>query len=258
MMHSNNFVLAVKDSNSKILREIAGKVYLPFNSEYSIYLKNNNNVRSCCSVSIDGTDVLGTELILNAFDSIDLERFLVNGDIRQGNRFRFVSLSDNRVQDPSNPENGLIEVKFWKEIQTVYFRSPIIVNQWPQPIYPSTIYYCNNGIGASTGTSVKSTDNLTFTSNYGNQVLCSAQNYSVGQPGATVEGSLSHQSFTSVSFSGKDGVATIIRLQLMGRNEPITVEKTRHIYCGECGKSNPYNNKFCGRCGKRLQKIIKD
>jgi hypothetical protein len=246
MSHSNGYVLAIKDQNRKVLREIAGKVYLPFHSEYSLLIKNNNPFRACCSVRIDGTDVMGTELILNAFSSTDLERFLVNGDMQQGNRFKFVPLSDGRVQDPSSPENGLIEVKFWKEIQRPIYLNYPIIETWPKSYQP-TIYSTPSGWTSAC-------NNLTYT--------CSAMRdmgdlkcaNTASQAGATVEGSVSHQSFTTTSFEGKDGEATVIRLQLMSRTEPITVEKTKHIYCVECGKSNPYNNKFCGRCGTRLQK----
>jgi hypothetical protein len=256
MMFSNNFVLAVKDSNRKVLREIAGKTYLPFNSEYSLLLKNNNNVRACCSVSIDGTDVLGgTELIIGPNSSVDLERFLVDGNNNQGNRFRFVPLSDNLVQDPSSPENGLIEVRFWKELRPTIYNYPIWVQEKPYWPVPSNPIYCSSSAGtASKGFTVGSNFNQVL----GNAIMpdSGSVNCFASQAGATVAGSISNQSFTTTSFGWKDGEATVIRLQLMGKNEPVTVEKTKHIYCGGCGKSNSYNSNFCGRCGFKLDKSI--
>jgi hypothetical protein len=257
MMHSNNFVLAVKDSNKKVLREIAGKVYLPFNSEYSLLLKNDNWQRACCSVSIDGTDVLGgDELILHPYSSVDLERFLVDGDMLRGNRFKFVPLCHSEVQDPSSPENGIIEVRFWKEIQ-----KPIYVNY----IVPDSSMKYRSSSGRGCGQSIGSGDSINnfFSCSTGN-VKCSNSNtawtqnttFTAGMPGATVAGSMSGQVFGKTSFEGKDGSPTIIRLQLMGRQEPITVEKTKHVYCCQCSKSNPYNNKFCGRCGTKLSKFV--
>jgi hypothetical protein len=261
MMHSNNFVLAVKDSNKKVLREIAGKVYLPFNSEYSLLLKNDNWQRACCSVSIDGTDVLGgDELILHSYSSVDLERFLVDGDMLRGNRFKFVPLCHSEVQDPNSPENGLIEVKFWKEIQkTVYFNYIVPDSGfYPKPYVP-----CNDGgsicsRGGQSINSFYSCSNSTGNAKCSTNSMMGAQNvtFTAGTPGATVPGSMSGQVFGRTSFEGKDGSPTIIRLQLMGRQEPITVEKTRHVYCGQCGKSNPYGNKFCGRCGTQLSKFV--
>lgn len=247
MMHSNGFVVCVKDQNRKVLREIGGKVFLPFQSEYSVLLKNNNTIRCCCSVSIDGTDVLGgTELIIPSFCSIDLERFIVDGDLNKGNRFKFVPLSDSRVSDPSNPENGLIEVKFWKEnddsLLKIYETGfPGYPQKWPDTHpwmpRPHSIYY--------TSCSSKSSDSF-------GEVKCF--NSSLASPGATVEGSISGQSFTYGKFGTKDGDATIIHLTLVGRNEPLTVKDTRHIFCTRCGQKSAFGNKFCSGCGKKLHK----
>lgn len=247
MVHSNKFVLAVKDSSRKVLREIAGKVYLPFHSEYSLLLKNNNCVRCCCSVSIDGTDVLGgDELIINTGSSIDLERFLVDGDMNKGNRFKFVPLSDGRVADPSNPENGLIEVKFWKE---VVYGNPI---KWYTDgsdaykgfIPPSSVYTSSSGYEA-----MLSSDPIRCN----NVMNCS---FVPDGAGATVEGSVSSQKFQNADFGFKESIEpTILRLTLVGRQEPLTVNKTRHIHCPKCGKKNSYSNSFCTNCGKGLRKV---
>jgi hypothetical protein len=235
MMFSNNFVLAVKDSNRKILREMGGKVYLPFQSEYSPLLKNNNSVRASCAVSIDGTDVLGgRELIIGSFCSIDLERFIVDGDMNKGNKFKFVPLSDSRIQDPSSVEDGIIEVKFWKE-KSYYITYPY--HCWPPytPNYPSyNIMSCSNSVAdANSAVGVHS---------------CSL--------GATVEGSVSNQSFSSSTFGEKDGEATVIRLTLMGNNSTITVEDTKKIYCPECGKKVKCGYKFCPSCGTKIELVV--
>jgi hypothetical protein len=85
MTYSNSYVLAVKNSKRETLREYEGKIYLPFYSEYSLFLKNNHNVRCMCDVKIDGTDVLGGQrLVIPANSNINLERFLVNGDMNKG------------------------------------------------------------------------------------------------------------------------------------------------------------------------------
>ena len=253
-MHSNNYVLAVKDSNHKVLREIAGKVYLPFNSEYSLLFKNDNPFRACVSVSIDGTDVLGSdELLLRPYSSLDLERFIVDGDKTKGNRFKFVPVSDSQVQDPSSAENGLIEVKFWKEIQrpSFVFTPPPYLKSWPtdnsgmQPTYMTTSGSTRGGscISGSMGSS-------------GDMKFACNASQSTGIAGATVPGSISHQNFTTTSFEGKDGPATVIRLQLMGKEEAVTVEKTKRVFCVACGKGHSYLSNFCSKCGIELQKTI--
>ncbi len=90
MYHNQIIVLVKKDGQP--LRETEGKfVYLPFDSEYSIELKNQSSRRAVASIKIDGTDVLGgDEIIIPAFGSVNLERFITNGDLNKGKKFKFV------------------------------------------------------------------------------------------------------------------------------------------------------------------------
>ena len=235
MMHSNGFVLAVKDSNKKILRELSGRVFLPFYSEYSLLLKNINSVRAVCSVSIDGTDVLGgEELIIRAGDSVDLERFLADGNLTSGRKFKFVPLSDSKVQDPSSSENGLIEVRFWKE-KTIQ----------PQLLYRSVDVIAKNVRGIDYS---MSESNCYFS--------CAASTTEFSSNGATVEGNVSSQTFSRDSFEGKDGDVTILRLALVGREETLTVEQTKSIHCTQCGRKSSISDNFCGKCGKKLDRSV--
>ena len=115
MYHNNIIVLIQKDGQP--LRETEGKfVHLPFHSEYSINLKNQSWRRAIASIKIDGTDVLGgNEIILPAYGTVNVERFLTNGDLNAGKKLKFVPLTDSKVQDPSSPENGLVEIEVWFE-----------------------------------------------------------------------------------------------------------------------------------------------
>jgi hypothetical protein len=238
MMHNNGFVLAVKDSNKKILRELSGRVFLPFYSEYSLFLKNINSVRAVCSVSIDGTDVLGgEELIVGAGESIDLERFLADGNLTLGRKFKFVPLSDSKVQDPSSSENGLIEVRFWKEKST--YVQPLLYRNVISKNIDASQLYCSGPCGMSSFDSIPVSYNASFASN-----------------GATVEGDVSRQTFSRTSFEGKDGESTILRLALVGREETLTVEQTRSIHCTHCGRKSSISDNFCGKCGTKLDRSV--
>ena len=250
-MFSNNYVVAVKGSTNKVLREISGTVYLPFHSEYSILLKNNNSHRCVCSVEIDGTDVLGgNELIVDSQGSLNLERFMVDGDLTKGQRFKFVPLSDSRVSDPSSSDNGIIEVKFWKEIDRTYYFPPVKAAT-PFRCYPLTNIR---------GTGDFHSDNVFMSSmdmSSGNnpEVNTNAFQCCAGTPGATVEGSVSNQSFTYGDFQGKDGAPTIIRLKMLSCDrEEVTVQKTKRIHCTKCGKKSSFFDSFCRHCGTRLKK----
>ena len=88
MTYADKFVVEVKQGG-KILRVKDGAVYLPFGSEYSIYLKNLNSKRANVNISIDGEDVLDNHsLILDANSSTELQGFL-RGNVAK-NRFRFI------------------------------------------------------------------------------------------------------------------------------------------------------------------------
>ena len=148
MVYSHQFVCAVKVDGS-ILRESAGAVAIPFGSEYSIYLKNMATVRAMVKVEIDGTDVTeGTWLVINPNSNLDLERFLRNGNLSGGNRFKFIKRTGKIEQHRGvKAEDGLvrIEYKFEKlpdpEVHTHHYHH----NHWPYyyywyPYYP---YYPN-------------------------------------------------------------------------------------------------------------------
>lgn len=240
MTFYNQFILSVRDQNKNILREYDhGKVYLPFYTEYSLFIKNNNNVRCECNVKIDGTDVLGGEkLVINAYSSTDLERFISNGDLTKGKCFKFVPANDSQVQDPTSGQNGIVEVTFHKEI-VLY------------PTYQPTIFMnscttdtVNHGMMRSRNCS----DNVMF--------ACSATGGISGQSmsdvGATVEGSHSSQQFTTVSGFSTEPLGTTLRLQLVGSQKSVTSHDTKKVHCTSCGRKVKFNDNYCGSCGVRV------
>ena len=89
-MYQNKLAVAIK-SSGKVLREFEDNVYLPFSTEYSIFIKNKNSVRASVKIEIDGVDVTqGVSLVVNPNDEIELERFIKNGNLNSGNRFKFI------------------------------------------------------------------------------------------------------------------------------------------------------------------------
>lgn len=232
MMFNNQFVLAIK-SKGKVLRESQGCVHLPFNSEYALFMKNNHSCRASCSVDIDGTNVLGDhELIIPAYGCIDLERFIVDGDMNKGKKFKFVPLSHKDVQDPTSSENGIVKVTFWKEFQ------PYII---PQFTYTNDSYGSCPGILRSKTVS----SGITFSSNV-------AYSCCASYDGATVEGSDSNQQFSTTSGFAKEAISTVLTLRLVGHDHTVTVHDTRTKYCSSCGIKVKYNDNFCSGCGSRL------
>lgn len=295
-MHKSNFVAAVK-CNDQVLREISGReVRLPFNSEYSLLLKNKNSRRAIVEIKVD-SKVVFSELIIPAFGETELERFQ-----DQSKKFKFVKLESEGVSDKENPENGLVEVDFWLEEEPVKEIIKEVIREvpvWPRPwtpwyprpywekpwyqYYPDQyhpddyrITFCNTAGGNDTG-SYKSesnltikvmncSDNLSEQSNMGTTKL-SANVNSVsfpdgsqipsdeGKAGATVEGDVSSQRFTSVYFRGKDlSTYTQIKIWLRATDKPITVQDTKIVYCSQCGSKCKHTDNFCHKCASELTK----
>lgn len=119
MAYQSGFTATIV-ANGKPIRETSENtervVRLKFDSEYKIRLKNNNNVRALARVLIDGTEIMTGKLLLQPNHTIDLERFVVDGDLNKGRKLKFVSANHSEVQDPTSRENGLIEVLFEKEL----------------------------------------------------------------------------------------------------------------------------------------------
>lgn len=229
MTHCNQFVLAIRDSKRNILREYDGKVYLPFHSEYSLFLKNTGAGRALAKIEIDGTDVLGGErLVIPAYGNTDLERFLPSD-----RKFKFVPANDSRVQDPTNGENGIVRVTFNREYINYYQPSPFI-------------YTNSAGIGGLHRSKTIIGGNMgMFSCNAGATVNCCDM-------GATVEGSKSDQQFQSVSDFATEVISTVLTLKLLGNESAVTVQTTKNKYCPGCGTKARFADNFCGTCGIKL------
>ena len=259
-MYENRFVLSILHGGQPV-REINKTVHLPYNSEYKIRLKNKHSVRAKVKVWIDGRQVsnLG-DFILQAGATLDLERFL-DASLATGNRFQFVPLSDRRVNDPTDTENGIIKVEFYKEliVLPVYkwntttivpmvkgggTGGPLWPGQYGSVTYTSSNLTCNDG---SHGTSVGS-----ISSNYMN--ICEPPSGA----GATVEGSISGQAFSYGSDFSTDVLPVILTLKIRGLESikhelvlgGVVPNSTSVRFCHSCGaRRRKKADKFCGRCG---------
>ncbi len=112
-MYSNKLVTSLK-ANGKILREFKDTVYIPFGSEYSFLIKNLHTTRAVVNIFIDGEDVVEGGLVVNAGQEIDLERYVKNGNLSAGNRFKFIERTQSIEDGPRGIklEDGLVRVEF--------------------------------------------------------------------------------------------------------------------------------------------------
>lgn len=247
MMYSSNLAAALI-VDGKVLREFGDVVYMPFGSEYSIRLKNLNNKRALVKIEIDGEEVTGSGIVVDAFKSVDLERFIRNGNLSQGNRFKFVERSQ-KVEEHRGikTEDGIISIRYEFEAVKSYPISKGLST--PTDLYSMGVSdLCSMGISATTATT---------RSGLSPQSVLVNSSLPVNDTGITVEGSISNQSFSTTRWGGSDGHKHVLNLRVLGETEdnlkirqPVTV-KTK-LECKTCGTVNPATSKFCSECGTSL------
>lgn len=259
MVYKDNFIAVLKH-NGKIMREINGRVKLPFGSEYSILLKNKDSRAAVASIEIDGEDVMaGYRYIVPGNSTRELKGFLKGMNAK--NRFRFIKKTKEISKFRGDRlDDGLVRVEFWYEQKQ---EQPwVIYNNWP-----INLTDWNSGTSDGFGT-----HQFTYTSNssgltkQSSGVVTAAYNVShdVAQPlpdeGITVKGSKTNQQFHYGNVGTLESSSSVIVIKLVGKTEragrvvkvrkPITV-KTR-ITCPTCGKKWRPSLNFCGRCSTAL------
>ena len=261
-MYHNKLAVALK-SAGKVLREFGDNVYIPFASEYSIFIKNMNSVRALVSVTVDGTDVGdGTKFVVNANSSIDIERFIKNGNLDEGNRLKFIERSDAVEQYRGvGVEDGLVRVEFQferKPVTPLYDPDKWTVTKKGGPLVPhwgaNPFHYDTSNTIDGGATFCATAKN---TVDHGQDIIRSVQANDVG---ITVAGSRSEQQFKQTSSFAVESETHVIVLKILGETAdnkevrtPVTV-KTR-LKCTTCGTVNKATSKFCSQCGTALQII---
>lgn len=253
-MYNVGIVACVK-SNGRILREDKDLVYLPFNSEYSILLKNLETRKSLIQITIDGEDVLDNHsLILNPNSETELKGFMKGTQAR--NKFKFIKktkeISDYRGD---RIDDGIIRIEYWFEAY---------VNNCLYHYYNGGInnFHFGTNLNADSHTYTSNADNLTHTSNFcslnNNNILSNTVQSKLTEEGITVKGSAINQNFVYGNIGNLEYPSRVIILKMIGFKEepgkiiekPITIQ-TKKI-CTTCGKKSKSHLKFCSRCGTFL------
>lgn len=262
MAYDSQFVICILH-NGRVLRESnSGTVHIPFDSEYKVRLKNKHRyLRAKARVSIDGRPVsnLG-DFILQPGETLDLERFL-DHSMTSGRRFKFVPLSDGRVADPTDHENGVVKVEFYRELE----RRPILPPR-PRPIRRAGPPRWDDSVTCKNLGSRGSSASYTYTSEVptSGPILDSYALNSIapiaeaGEAGATIEGGQSGQQFVYGDHFETEAYPVTLTLYLKGiershweydvegRPRP---RKRRIKFCPGCGSRRRDYEKFCVECG---------
>ena len=250
MMYNQKLVASIK-ANQKVLREFKDTVYIPFASEYSILLKNLNVTRAVVNVFIDGENVVPGGLVIDPGRTVDLERWIKNGNLSEGNKFKFIERTQAIEDGPRGIklEDGLIRVEYQFEIP----RPVLNIPTWTS----STL---TRGISGSTGdwaSPMGATYSTTNASLNSFNVTASAASFQ-NETGITVPGSKSTQSFQHVTVGTLESTVHNIVLKLvgdLGDNKPVekAVTVKHKPKCVTCGKQNKAHAKFCTECGTALE-----
>lgn len=280
MMYNQKLVASLK-ANGKILREFKDTVYIPFGSEYSFLIKNLNTTRALVNIFIDGDNVIEGGLVLNAGQEVDLERYVKNGNLNAGNKFKFIERTQAIEDGPRGIklEDGLVRIEFQFEKPYV----PPLNRGWltasgstnQNSIYPASfnvngalrsVDYSKNGAitaqAASAAVDKYCADNGIVNKSEVHDGMATMDwmdmNQAVNDVGITVPGSRSEQKFQTTYMGAMEAEKHTIVLKLLGETPdnkpvlaPVTVKAKQE--CDTCGHKNKATAKFCNKCGTSLE-----
>lgn len=204
-MYHAKLVACIK-VNGQILRESGDSVSIPFGSEYSVLVKNLNTVRVQVKVSVDSSDATeGTWLVIPPNGQVELERFIRNGNLSSGNRFKFIKRTEKIEKHRGvQADDGLIRIEYKTEkvipapihvpvIHDHYYRGWPYYDPWPYNPWPWRTYtFC--GTAEPVGGTVYNSNS----SGLGNDIKCQA---TFTSSGAQASGGVHVNNAASVSSS---------------------------------------------------------
>ena len=272
MMYQSKLVASLK-ANGKILREFKDTVYIPFGSEYSFLIKNLNTTRAVVNIFIDGEDVVEGGLVVDPGCEVDLERYVKNGNLKAGNKFKFIERTSSIEEHRGiKLEDGLVRIEFQYEQPRPVINLAPTYTKTSSPwggVYASGASYNVNGVmrsvDFSAGEAMKASAASATTATLQSMNISTNSNVHEGMAtmdwndvGITVPGSKSEQKFTHVTMGAMEAEKHSIVLKLLGEtldNKPVTTPVTvdRKQKCDTCNKMNKAHAKFCSECGTALE-----
>ena len=284
-MYNQKLVASVK-ANNKVLREFKDTVYIPFGSEYSILLKNLNTTRAVVNVFIDGENAVPGGLVIDPGRTVDLERWIKNGNLSEGNKFKFIERTAAIEEGPRGIklEDGLVRIEYQFEVP------PMPITQIPdwqrKQIWDSVKYGTISGaMGSTISATSYNVNGVMRSADFSKGEFVKAQataainqycadngivnkaevhdgmatmDCSFNDVGITVPGSKSEQKFQTAYVGALESTVHNIVLKLvgdLGNNKPVVKPVTVKAKpkCVTCGHQNKATAKFCSECGTALE-----
>ena len=256
-MYAFKFAAAIK-ARHQVLREFEDAVYLPFGSEYKIYLKNKNSVRASVKVEIDGVDVTeGVSLVIDPNEEFELERFIKNGNLTRGNKFKFIERTAAVEQHRGvKVEDGLVRIEF--QFEKPQMRLPVFTTRAHNP-WADQDQVRTKSIGSSGNRLMLGGSNTSSYSAGASASPVSYANQNRWGLGVTAPGAPSDQEFKTIPTFETEGTKHVIIFRLLGEHQGKYVSNSvttrMRAACVSCGALSKTNANFCSQCGTSLQII---
>jgi len=269
-MYSDKFIATIK-CNNDILRERGNEVFVPFGNEYSIFLKNLESKNALVTITIDGKDI-GSSLIVNAGESLCVERFVSNNE--QGNRFKFIHKNQDIVKHRGDRiDDGIVRIEFTfekeKEKENVpyyyhtdhkflcpYNFSGEVTYNAPGVKVRETDFSAYNSISITTASSYGPTTSSCSSKDKGGICTPNLTRNIKADEGITVKGSISFQKFIEACIGDLEDNSHSIVLILKGYIKEQQVVKPvlvrTNLQCETCGKISKSDAQYCKFCGTFL------
>lgn len=248
MMYESKLAAAIK-VDGKVLREFKDTVHIPFGSEYTILLKNLNTTRAVVNVFIDGDNMVPGGLVLDPGREVDLERSIKNGNLTEGNRFKFIERTGSVEKHRGiGIEDGLVRIEFQFEQPRPIFNQPwISASGSSGGIYPQ-----GSVLRGSTGDWVGPVG-ATYSSTNASLNSMNVSSQTTNDVGITVPGSHSTQKFVTAHVGLLESTKHSMVFKLFGGTVPKPITVKHKPKCITCGKQNKATAKFCTECGTALE-----
>ena len=257
-MHRNDFVVSVQPiTGDQAYREykIDGfadnsdtrvrQINIPFNQEYQFIFKNMKSVRRSVAIEIDGSEI-GIWVIDAGSKKrpyiVNLERFMDSDK-----RFKVLGLGDGGVDDPDNPNNGLVKITVIDEktVQPKYFKEYDSIMRGS-----ADLSYNVSGASVANGAPISYSADVS-TKSRGRSGLRSSNV-------ATGEGARSNQSFRSTYWNGDYGRPFYFEYRFRGVDKMVQKAtcKPKSIFCVDCGVKLQKEANFCHACGAEAVIVV--
>jgi hypothetical protein len=189
-------------------------------------------------------------LVVNAGQSIDLERSIKNNNLTEGNKFKFIERTGAVEQHRGiGIEDGLVRIEYQFEQPLPVYNRPWIAASGSGSIYPQ------GGIlrGSTADWAAPAGSVTCSTSSFSAQTSGATMDSFMSDVGITVPGSKSTQSFQTTTVGVLESTVHNLVFKLFGGTMPKPITVKHKPRCVTCGKQNKATAKFCTECGTALE-----